>query len=163
MTQQNTWGVLACVTTQHRITELLVAHRDLIEAQERGNQDAEVDAARRMQLALDALAPGVAIPDKGAEQQVFDEWLQRQLSDSSPQQPHWTDYDKAVANFAWMARAARGVLACAPGSTDAERAAWLADKIAAGGDYAKEAAAMLRRWPAGVEASDKPVTEDGNG
>jgi hypothetical protein len=36
----------------------------------------------------------------------------------------------------------------APGATDAERAAWLADKIAAGGDYAKEAAHMLRRWPA---------------
>jgi hypothetical protein len=36
----------------------------------------------------------------------------------------------------------------APGDTDAERAAWLADKIVAGGDYAKEAAAMLRRWPA---------------
>lgn len=38
----------------------------------------------------------------------------------------------------------------APGATDAERAAWLADKIGALGDYAKEAAAMLRRWPAGV-------------
>jgi hypothetical protein len=37
----------------------------------------------------------------------------------------------------------------APGATDAERAAWLADKIIACGDYAKEAAAMLRRWPAG--------------
>jgi hypothetical protein len=35
----------------------------------------------------------------------------------------------------------------APGSTDAERAAWLADKIGALGDYAKEAAAMLYRWP----------------
>lgn len=35
----------------------------------------------------------------------------------------------------------------APGATDAERAAWLADKIVAGGDYAKEAAKMLRRWP----------------
>ena len=30
---------------------------------------------------------------------------------------------------------------------DAERAAWLADKIVAMGDYTKEAAAMLRRWP----------------
>ena len=39
----------------------------------------------------------------------------------------------------------------APGSTDAERAAWLADKIVALGDYAKEAAEMLRRWPSGVE------------
>ena len=29
-----------------------------------------------------------------------------------------------------------------------EHAAWLADKIVAGGDYAKEAAQMLRRWPA---------------
>jgi hypothetical protein len=38
----------------------------------------------------------------------------------------------------------------APGATDAERAAWLADKIGACGDYAKEAAAMLRRWPAGA-------------
>lgn len=35
----------------------------------------------------------------------------------------------------------------APGATDAERAAWLADKIVAQGDYAKEAAEMLRRWP----------------
>lgn len=43
-----------------------------------------------------------------------------------------------------------GVAAGAPGDTDAERAAWLADKIVAGGDYAKEAAAMLRRWPTGV-------------
>lgn len=42
------------------------------------------------------------------------------------------------------------VQAGAPGATDAERAAWLADKIGALGDYAKEAAAMLRRWPAGV-------------
>jgi hypothetical protein len=40
----------------------------------------------------------------------------------------------------------------APGATDAERAAWLADKIGALGDYAKEAAAMLRRWPASGEA-----------
>ncbi len=32
--------------------------------------------------------------------------------------------------------------------TDAEHAAWLADKIVSGGDYAKEAADMLRRWPA---------------
>jgi hypothetical protein len=31
--------------------------------------------------------------------------------------------------------------------TEAEQAAWLADKIVALGDYAKEAAAMLRRWP----------------
>jgi hypothetical protein len=30
---------------------------------------------------------------------------------------------------------------------DAERAGWLADKICNGGDYAKEAAAMLQRWP----------------
>lgn len=43
----------------------------------------------------------------------------------------------------------------APGETDAERAAWLADKIAAHGDYAKEAAAMLRRWPAA------PVVQEG--
>jgi hypothetical protein len=35
----------------------------------------------------------------------------------------------------------------APGDTDAQRAAWLADKIGAMGDYAQEAAAMLRRWP----------------
>jgi hypothetical protein len=41
----------------------------------------------------------------------------------------------------------------APGATDAERAAWLADKIVAQGDYAKEAAEMLRSWPAGVDAS----------
>jgi hypothetical protein len=31
--------------------------------------------------------------------------------------------------------------------SDAEQAAWLADKIVALGDYAKEAAEMLRRWP----------------
>lgn len=31
--------------------------------------------------------------------------------------------------------------------TDAEHAAWLADKICNGGDYAKEAASMLYRWP----------------
>lgn len=43
-----------------------------------------------------------------------------------------------------------GVLTGAPGATDVERAAWLADKIGALGDYAKEAAAMLRRWPSGV-------------
>jgi hypothetical protein len=42
----------------------------------------------------------------------------------------------------------------APGATDAERAAWLADKIVAQGDYAKEAAEMLRRWPAGVMGTD---------
>ena len=35
----------------------------------------------------------------------------------------------------------------APGNSDGERAAWLADKIVALGDYAKEAAEMLRRWP----------------
>jgi hypothetical protein len=42
----------------------------------------------------------------------------------------------------------------APGETEAERAAWLADKIAALGDYAKEAAAMLRRWPDGDECEE---------
>jgi hypothetical protein len=42
----------------------------------------------------------------------------------------------------------------APGDTDAERAAWLADKIVAQGDYAKEAAWMLRRWPS---AAPQPV------
>lgn len=46
----------------------------------------------------------------------------------------------------------------APGATDAERAAWLADKIGALGDYAKEAAAMLRRWPAGAEVWRDPDT-----
>lgn len=39
----------------------------------------------------------------------------------------------------------------APGDTDAQRAAWLADKIAALGDYAREAAAMLQRWPVSAE------------
>lgn len=57
---------------------------------------------------------------------------------------------------------ASGVLTGAPGATDVERAAWLADKIGALGDYAKEAAAMLRRWPSGVALpralNDKPVT-----
>lgn len=40
------------------------------------------------------------------------------------------------------------VNAGAPGDSDAERAAWLGDKIAALGDYAREASAMLQRWPA---------------
>jgi len=40
------------------ITSLLVAHRDLIEAQERGDQQAEVDAAARMQTHREALASG---------------------------------------------------------------------------------------------------------
>ena len=40
------------------------------------------------------------------------------------------------------------------GATDAERAAWLADKIVAQGDYAKEAAAMLQRWPDGAKEAD---------
>lgn len=52
----------------------------------------------------------------------------------------------------------------APGKTDAERAEWLADKIVAGGDYAKEAAQMLRRWPAapggGAEAPEHARTID---
>jgi len=51
----------------------------------------------------------------------------------------------------------------APGATDVERAEWIADKIVALGDYAKEAAAMLRRWPVGVALPEnprnKPVTE----
>lgn len=42
--------------------------------------------------------------------------------------------------------------------TDAEQAAWLADKIVALGDYAKEAAAMLRRWPA-ARAANPPASE----
>jgi hypothetical protein len=43
--------------------------------------------------------------------------------------------------------------------TDAEQAAWLADKIGALGDYAKEAATMLRRWPA-VGAPGTPAPTD---
>jgi hypothetical protein len=42
--------------------------------------------------------------------------------------------------------------------TDAEQAAWLADKIVALGDYAKEAAEMLRRWP--VHQPQPVATED---
>lgn len=43
---------------------------------------------------------------------------------------------------------------------DAEHAAWLADKIVALGDYAKEAAEMLRRWPlAAVPAAAQPTDE----
>jgi hypothetical protein len=51
----------------------------------------------------------------------------------------------------------------APGATDAERAAWLADKIAAGNDYAKEAAVMLNRWPARAvrDVSVAVMTETG--
>jgi hypothetical protein len=60
-------------------------------------------------------------------------------------------------------KCAAGVAPGAPGDTDAERAAWLADKIVAGGDYAIEAAAMLRRWPSGVvlvdPAKDKAAIE----
>jgi hypothetical protein len=40
---------------------------------------------------------------------------------------------------------------------DAERAAWLADKIVALGDYAKEAAEMLRRWPSASDPVGEPV------
>ncbi len=63
---------------------------------------------------------------------------------------------KRAADAWWAMKAgSAGVALGAPGDTDAERAAWLADKIVAGGDYAKEAAQMLRRWPtAGVETSD---------
>lgn len=43
--------------------------------------------------------------------------------------------------------------------TDAERAAWLADKIGALGDYAKEAAAMLRRWPSVRGLTDDQIAE----
>lgn len=46
----------------------------------------------------------------------------------------------------------------APGETDAERAAWLGDKIAALGDYAREASAMLQRWPDHPAAARDPVT-----
>lgn len=38
-----------------------------------------------------------------------------------------------------------------------EHAAWLADKIVACGDYAKEAAEMLRRWPDAALAKPHPV------
>lgn len=40
--------------------------------------------------------------------------------------------------------------------TDEEHAAWLADKIVALGDYAKEAAEMLRRWPTPASLAAKP-------
>lgn len=53
-------------------------------------------------------------------------------------------------------RASVAAPAGAPGSTDAERAAWLADKIVAQGDYAKEAAQMLMRWPAASPAAPVP-------
>jgi hypothetical protein len=50
----------------------------------------------------------------------------------------------------------RGELAVHP-TSDAEHAAWLADKIVALGDYAKEAAAMLRRWPDSASRPPCPV------
>lgn len=56
--------------------------------------------------------------------------------------------DTFVAGLRYARSRPADVPAGAPGATDAERAAWLADKIVACGDYANEAAAMLRRWPA---------------
>jgi hypothetical protein len=43
---------------------------------------------------------------------------------------------------------------------DADHAAWLADKIVALGDYAKEAAEMLRRWPAQQHAPQSSCKGD---
>ncbi|WP_431276213.1 hypothetical protein ACQ858_08160 [Variovorax ureilyticus] len=40
--------------------------------------------------------------------------------------------------------------------TEAEQAAWLADKIVAFGDYAKEAAEMPRRWPSPANKNEIP-------
>jgi hypothetical protein len=37
------------------------------------------------------------------ERRKFDIWLCKQMSDSSLQQPHWTNYDQAVAWLAWHA------------------------------------------------------------
>ncbi len=51
-----------------------------------------------------------------------------------------------------------GVQVQAEPSQDAEHATWLADKIVALGDYAKEAAAMLRRWPS-VQAAPQGADE----
>lgn len=63
------------------------------------------------------------------------------------------DYTIPISDSAFAVQAG------APGSTDAERAAWLADKIGALGDYAKEAAAMLRRWPADELAKSRDVAD----
>jgi hypothetical protein len=45
-----------CAATQRHITDMLVAHRDMIEAQQRGDGEAEVLAVRRMEAARSAVA-----------------------------------------------------------------------------------------------------------
>ena len=45
-----------CAATQRHITDMLVAHRDMIEAQQRGDSEAEVLAVRRMEVARSAVA-----------------------------------------------------------------------------------------------------------
>jgi hypothetical protein len=45
-----------CAATQRHITDMLVAHRDMIEAQQRGDGEAEVLAVRRMEVARSAVA-----------------------------------------------------------------------------------------------------------
>lgn len=45
-----------CAATQRHITDMLVAHRDMIEAQQRGDGEAEVLAVQRMEAARSAVA-----------------------------------------------------------------------------------------------------------
>jgi hypothetical protein len=74
-------------------------------------------------------------------------------------QRHWWTWQQARASIAVPPESESE--GGAPGATDAERAEWLADKIVALGDYAKEAAAMLRRWPASpVAAGGDAVATD---
>lgn len=68
-------------------------------------------------------------------------------------QPFTAGQTVAEAIAAWNRRA----LSPSASDQDAERAAWLADKIVALGDYAKEAAEMLRRWPSASDPVGEPV------
>jgi hypothetical protein len=63
-------------------------------------------------------------------------------------------YREALARFGTRPAAEPG----APGNTDAERAAWLADKIM-GNDYIAEAAQLLRRWPAAEPSQSSSAGE----
>ena len=51
-----TAGAQASAAVQRHITDMLVAHRDMIEAQQRGDGEAEVLAVRRMEAARSAVA-----------------------------------------------------------------------------------------------------------
>jgi hypothetical protein len=60
--------------TQTHITALLVAHRDMIDAQARGDQAAVVDAAQRMQALRAALTAGAALPATLSDFQILQVW-----------------------------------------------------------------------------------------